>query len=133
MMQKEVAERVCARAGSKDYSCFSIFVQSLSTPRMLFIVKPTCFYPRPQVDSAVVEFILHPPPLSPPEPFFQFTRTIFQSRRKMLTTSLKCLGEKEVAETLVKLGKSSQARPQELSPSEFLSLFLQLYPKTTHS
>ena len=54
MVQKEVAQRICAAAGSSDYSAFSIYVQYHAEARILFDVPAGCFVPQPKVDSAVI-------------------------------------------------------------------------------
>ncbi len=112
MVQKEVAWRMTAKPKTADYSSLSLFLQFYSTPAYGFTVKPTCFFPRPKVDSAVVKLKLHaPPPVSSEEEFFKMVRTAFQKRRKMLRSSL------NVDDT---------RRPEELSLSDFLRLFEQV-------
>ena len=54
MVQKEVAQRICAQPGSKDYSAFSLFCQYYAQPEILFDVPPSCFIPQPKVTSAVI-------------------------------------------------------------------------------
>ena len=54
MVQKEVAQRICAKAGSADYSAFTVFCQYYAEPEILFDVSPDCFVPRPKVTSSVI-------------------------------------------------------------------------------
>ncbi len=125
MVQKEFAKRMTASPGSADYSSFSLFSSFYSKPTYCFTVEPTCFYPRPKVQSAVVHCQLKPPPLpGPEEDFFAITRCAFQKRRKMLKTSLKPLYPSSVVEQALRdLSISPQARPEELSLEQFLLLF----------
>ncbi|MBI3236665.1 MAG: ribosomal RNA small subunit methyltransferase A [Chlamydiales bacterium] len=129
MVQKEFGRRMVATPSSEDYSSFSLFTRFYSDPAYCFTVEPTCFYPRPRVQSAVIHCHLKPPPLdlSEEEAFFSLTRRTFQKKRKMLKTSLKDfypIGSVEAA--LAKMGLSVQARPEELSLEQFLYLFAYL-------
>lgn len=124
MVQKEVAERMLAHAGTGEYGSLSVFVQFYSDPIKGFVVEPTCFYPAPKVQSAVVQFRLKKPPGVPDDRFFEMTRTAFQHRRKMLRTSLKKKYPLvALEEALKKIGKGNLVRPEELSLSDFLVLF----------
>ena len=63
MIQKEVAERICAGPGTKDYGAFGLFVQWYCVPELLFTVPPHCFMPQPKVTSAVIRLTRrHTPP-----------------------------------------------------------------------
>ncbi|MCB1109482.1 MAG: ribosomal RNA small subunit methyltransferase A [Chlamydiia bacterium] len=128
MVQKEVALRCQAPVGTKDYSSFTLFTQYHAQPKLLFTVSPSCFYPPPKVESAILELKLHPPPVEAPyEPLFQIIRTAFQMRRKMLRTSLKSLYPPEKTEqALETLGFVKTTRPQELSLKNFSALFFSL-------
>jgi 16S rRNA (adenine1518-N6/adenine1519-N6)-dimethyltransferase len=125
MVQKEVAERFVAKVGSKDYSSFAVFLSYFSKVYYHFSVAPTCFSPQPKVHSAVVQlFPIKPILLSSIEDFFKLTRTAFQQRRKMLSSSLRKLYAKESLEkALVQTGLPLTARPQELSLEQFIALF----------
>lgn len=129
MVQKEFAERMAGRCGTTAYGSFTLFVEYYSSPKLCFTVSPSCFYPAPKVYSAVVTCTLHPPALgeelSPA--FFKMTRTAFQQRRKMLRNSLKALYSLEVLDqAMQQLGIEAKVRPEELSLSQFLSLFRML-------
>lgn len=125
MVQKEFADRMIAKTGTKDYSSFSLFLQFYASVMGSFIVSPNCFYPRPQVYSSVVHCKLHPPLMEKDvEAFFLLTRTAFGQRRKMLRSSLKDLyGAKRVEQALHLLGRPPTERPEELSVQEFISLY----------
>lgn len=125
MVQKEVAERMVAAAGSPNYSSLSVFISFYSQAKLCFTVEPTCFYPRPKIQSAVVLCTLCPPPsVSSIPDFFILTRRAFQHRRKMLRASLKELyNPQQIEQALETLKLPPTARPEELSLNQFLELF----------
>ena len=91
MVQKEVAKRICAKAGSSDYSAFSIYVQYYADAKILFDVPAGCFVPQPKVDSAVIRLN----PLDTPSVavkneklFFAIVRAAFNQRRKTLVNAI---------------------------------------------
>lgn len=129
MVQKEVALRFVAKKNCSDYSSLTLFTNFYSTPTLAFTVEPTCFYPKPKVQSAVVHFVLKQPPLETPlhSKFFKLTRSTFQKRRKMLRSSLKEQCSPSLLEELLKeQGLSGQARPEDLDLNDFLALFRRL-------
>jgi len=120
MVQKEVAGRMCAKAGGEEYGSLSIFLQFYCDIVYGFTVEPSCFYPRPKVRSSVVKLTLKKPPeVSSQERFFLMMRTAFQMRRKMLRASLKEL----YPDIEAVIGEESKKRPEELSLDDFLRLF----------
>lgn len=131
MVQKEVAERCVAKVQTKDYSSFTLFVNYHAQAKYLFTVPRTCFHPKPKVDSAIIEFILQPPPVEAPyEPLFEMIQAAFQQRRKMLRSSLKTFAKpNQIEETLAAFGHKKTARPQELSLTDFSNLWLSLSHK----
>ena len=131
MIQKEVGDRCTAKVGTKDYSSFTLFTHYHSTPAVLFKVPPSCFYPKPKVDSAVLELKLRPPPFKTPyEPLFTLIRAAFQKRRKMLRSSLKNFASpNQIEEILSQIGKSPTSRPQNLTLEDF-SQFSELLDET---
>jgi len=130
MVQKEFAKRMTAAPGTADYSSFTLFARFYCHPTYCFTVEPTCFYPRPKVQSAVVHCQLHPSLLpGEEEAFFTLTRSAFQKKRKMIKTSLKNLYSQELIEqALIHIGAPLQARPEELSLEQFLTLFKKVGP-----
>ncbi len=126
MVQKEVADRMCSAPNRSDYSSFTLFLAFYADVNKGFAVSRNCFYPVPNVDSQVVHISLRPPPLEGDAipHFFQLTRTAFGKKRKMLRSSLKELYlAQQVEKALAILQKPPSTRPQELSLSEFLSLY----------
>lgn len=125
MVQDEVAIRMTAEPGGKEYGSFTVFLNFYSKPSYAFKVSRNCFYPSPKVDSAIVHMELIAPPLDKDvEAFFTLTRTAFGHRRKMLRGSLKELYPSEkVTEGLVAIGKDPLSRPEALGLQDFLKLF----------
>jgi 16S rRNA (adenine1518-N6/adenine1519-N6)-dimethyltransferase len=129
MVQEEVARRCVAQPHSKDFSSFSIFLQFYAAVRYGFFVSRNCFYPAPNVDSAVICLdIKEKLPLEHPDPFFQMVRKAFSQRRKMLTSSLKGLVSQEaILKALHELKKSPKTRPEELSLQEWIDFVKIIY------
>ena len=91
MVQKEVAQRICAGPGTKDYSAFSILCQYYAEPEILFDVPPSCFLPQPKVTSSVITLRCRTAPPCPIEDeklFFRVIKASFAQRRKTLVNGL---------------------------------------------
>ena len=133
MVQKEVAERCTANVKTKDYSSFTLFTNYHADAKLLFTVPRTCFYPKPKVDSAILELKLKKPPVDAPyEELFQMIRMAFQMRRKMLRASLKRMASPLIIEAALEtLGLAKSSRPQELTLTDFSALFHILNSKKT--
>lgn len=98
MVQKEVAERICARPGTKDYGAFSLFCQYYAEPEILFDVPSSCFIPQPRVTSAVITLRCRagtPCPIADEKLFFRVVKASFAQRRKTLVNGLSS-GFKEI-------------------------------------
>ena len=128
MVQKEVAERMVAPSGGKDYGPLSIFVQLFLDLSVRFSVKPSCFFPPPRVDSAVVRLTWKDTPVVGREEedwFRNVVRGCLGYRRKTLLNALKHsgLGLPEDAEgRMEKVGIDSRRRPETLAIDEFVRL-----------
>ena len=127
MIQKEVALRMIASPGSKDYGALSVAVQYYTEPEIMFVVPPTSFIPAPKVDSAVLRCRIRklPPVAVDSEPdFFKVVRAAFCQRRKTLGNSLKggSLAEATVAAMLEQTGIDGKRRGETLSLAEFAAL-----------
>lgn len=126
-VQKEVAERICAKPGGKDYGSFSCFVQFHTAPAVLLDIGKRAFYPQPAVDSAFMELSVLPKPpveVKDTERFFAIIRAAFGKRRKMMLNSLLyCesldLDKGGIAALLERAGVKPTARPEELSLEDF--------------
>lgn len=127
MVQKEVAERMAADEGSKDYGSLSVHVRYYTSPQIKFIVPPEDFVPAPKVSSAVIRLdILESPSVTPKDEktFFRVVRGAFALRRKTLVNSLASAGfpkEKTLA-ALEKMGIISNIRGEKLSLTDFKEL-----------
>ena len=129
MIQKEVAQRICAQPGSKDYGAFSVYCQYYTAPELLFEVPPDCFIPAPKVTSAVVRMVPRPAPaeVDDPDHFFRVVRAAFALRRKTLLNSLSAnLGGQYTKETLSQAiaacGLPADVRGERLSIPQFAQL-----------
>lgn len=120
MFQKEVAQRICEKEGSKTYGILSVLVQAFYHTDYLFTVPPQVFVPPPKVDSGVLRltrkanYTLN----CNEELFFKVVKTAFQQRRKTLRNSLKTLNLSDNLREDVIFGK----RPEQLSVMEFIKL-----------
>lgn len=127
MVQKEVAERMIAPPGKKDYGALSVAVQFYSKPEIVTIVPKTVFMPQPKVESAVINLkILEEPPVqAPKEVFFKVVKASFSMRRKTL---LNCLSNglnmdrQKVTEVLEQCSIDSMRRGETLSLEEFAKI-----------
>ena len=121
MVQREVAERLCAPAGADAYGAASVKVAYWATARIVATVPASVFVPRPKVESALADIRRLPSPAVdvPPEPLFRLVRTAFGQRRKMLRRSLVDLVNADVFD---KAGIDSQRRPEELDIVEWGAL-----------
>ena len=130
MVQKEVAQRMQAGPGSKDYGALSLAVQFYAKAQIVANVPPNCFIPRPNVDSSVIRLTLYEePPVSAQDEtrMFSIIRASFNQRRKMLINSLhnapELAADKEAVRTaLLSMGISEKARGEELTLTQFARL-----------
>lgn len=121
MVQKEVAQRICAGPGTKDYSAFSLFCQYYAEPEILFDVPPSCFIPQPKVTSAVITLRCRtqpPCPIADEKLFFRVVKASFAQRRKTLTNGLSSgfseLSKEEIIEAIRAAGFSETVRGETL-------------------
>jgi 16S rRNA (adenine1518-N6/adenine1519-N6)-dimethyltransferase len=111
MVQREVAERLVADPGSKQYGAVSVKVAYWASARLVGIVPASVFVPRPNVESALVEITRRPPPATDPTALFGLVRIAFGQRRKMLRRSLADhVSPEQFAAAVI----SPEARPEEL-------------------
>lgn len=132
MVQKEVALRMCAAPGDRDYSAFSILTQWYAQPELLFDVGPGCFVPQPKVTSAVVHMTMRPaPPAACDEKlFFSLVRAAFNMRRKTLVNALAGVcGKEEAARAIAACGFAPTIRGEALSIPDFAALANALSPE----
>ena len=134
MVQKEVALRMQAGPGSKDYGALSLAVQYHSTPKIVANVPPNCFLPRPEVASAVIHLDLTKRPQLPPvdeKLLFAVIRAAFGQRRKTLANALKNASDlpfsrEDVVSALSELALPENIRGEALTLEQFALLCGQL-------
>jgi len=122
MLQKEVVDRICAKANSSDYGRLSVMVQAQCSTEKLFEISPAAFEPAPKVDSAVIKLVTTAElsnKINSYDDFSELVRVAFSYRRKMISNSLKQLIN---SEQLYKLNISPKARPGELSVDDYIYL-----------
>ncbi len=130
MVQQEVAERLMASPGTKAYGSLSVLAQYYTDVRTVVRVPRTAFYPKPQIDSAVVKFTVLPHPrVAPADPplFFRLVRAAFAHRRKTLMNALRqtqwdSLDRQEIRAALERASIDPSRRGETLSVGEFQRL-----------
>lgn len=130
MIQKEVADRMKAQPGSKDYGALSLAVQYYSEPYLAANVPPNCFMPRPNVGSAVIRLkVLDTPTVSVKDEglMFKLIRAAFNQRRKTLANAIKnyeglSYSREEIEEALTELGFDVRVRGEALKLEDFAKL-----------
>lgn len=130
MIQKEVAERMAAAPGSKDYGSLSIAVQYYSEPKLVCIVPHTVFIPQPNVESAVIRLaVREQPPVRVEDErfFFEVVQASFAQRRKTIANNLKSRffpgeGRERLEQLLQEAGIEPSRRGETLSIEEYARL-----------
>ena len=128
MMQKEVAERIVAGPGGKDYGALTIGITYHAEAELIATLSPENFYPAPKVDSALLKLTMREKPkvaLENEQLFFQLVRTAFRTRRKMLKNSLargRFASAEVLGTVLEELGIAPQRRAETLDIAEFAAL-----------
>lgn len=130
MVQKEVAERMQEKPGSKEYGALSLAVQYYAKPEIVANVPPNCFMPRPNVGSAVIRLTRHEKPpveVEDEKLMFRIIRASFNQRRKTLANGLNNspeihLPKEVIQESIVSLGVPENIRGEALSLEQFAEL-----------
>ena len=130
VIQKEVAGRLSAKPGSKDYSSVSCFVQYHMLPEYLYTIKRASFHPAPEVDSSLIKLSMRTEPpvkVRDEELFFKIIRGSFNQRRKSIINSLSreavlSTAKSDLTEVLERAGVDPSARPEDLSLAEFAAI-----------
>ncbi len=133
VIQLEVAARLAARPGRRDYGYLSVLTQFYSQPEILFRIPPGAFRPPPKVASALVRLKIHPQTSQPhfgisdADAFLQFVQRCFAQKRKTLLNNLKAAGAGSGAPELLRRSRiRTGARAEELSLEQFAGLFRNL-------
>ncbi len=130
MVQKEVADRMQVGPGTKDYGALSLAVQYYAKPQILLNVPASCFMPRPNVDSAVIQLTRYEKPpveVADEHLMFRLIRTSFNQRRKTMTNSVGnspelSVSKEQMAAALEKCGLSATVRGEALTLAQFAEL-----------
>lgn len=130
MVQKEVADRMIANPGKKDYGALSVAVQYYSKPQKMFNVPPSCFIPQPKVDSTVIVLDVYGVPpydINSVTLFFRIIKASFAQRRKTLVNALFNSGyfietKAEIVEILKNKGIAENQRGETLSIMQFAEI-----------
>mgnify|MGYP001758968672 FL=1 len=123
MVQREVAARMTAEVGSKDYSALSVFVKYFSDAREAFVVKPGGFIPRPKVDSAVVYMKLKDN--KDHKSFMKLVHAAFGMRRKTILNSISMglgVDKQEIEDALVDVNIDPGKRAENLTLEDYIKL-----------
>ena len=128
LIQKEVAQRICAEAGTAEYGAFTVLMQYYTAPQMLFTVPASCFLPAPKVTSAVIHCSVRKTPPVEVVSESALWRTVkagFALRRKTLVNSLQTgyqLPKERLAEIVTDCGLSPTVRGERLTLEDFARL-----------
>ena len=130
MVQKEVADRMQVGPGTKDYGALSLAVQYYAKPQILLNVPASCFMPRPNVDSAVIQLTRYEKPpveVADEHLMFRLIRASFNQRRKTMTNSVGnspelSVSKEQMAAALEKCGLSATVRGEALTLEQFAEL-----------
>ena len=129
-IQRELAERICAKPRTKDYSALTVWMQAQCRTDIVRIMPPSVFWPRPKVDSAILDIqpqkVLRDR-ITDREQFHDLVRKIFLHRRKFLRSALHTavkneLDKQQVDEVLAELELDGSARAEQLTPQQMIEL-----------
>ncbi|MFB3923594.1 MAG: 16S rRNA (adenine(1518)-N(6)/adenine(1519)-N(6))-dimethyltransferase RsmA [Terriglobia bacterium] len=131
LVQREVADRLTAAPGSRDYGYLTVLTQLHAEPRMAFHVPPGAFSPPPKVQSALVHFVMRSKfpawPAQDRRRFLDFVKLCFAQKRKTLANNLRVRHQGgQIDAVLRKLEIPPRARAEELALEEFAGLFARL-------
>lgn len=128
LIQKEAAERICAKAGSPDYSVFSLQMQYYTDPQIMFEVEPECFFPAPKVTSAVLHCPVRkttPVEVVSEQALWRTVKGGFALRRKTLANSLQSAypySKEQLTEVIVSCGLAPTVRGEKLTLEDYARL-----------
>jgi 16S rRNA (adenine1518-N6/adenine1519-N6)-dimethyltransferase len=131
LLQKEVAQRITAKPGSRTFGSLSVHCQYLADCDWIADVVAKAFFPPPKVDSAIIRLRPrpYPDPVEQPQWFSKLVRMGFQTRRKMLRNNLQAIVERDrLSAILEQIEANPQARAEELSVSQWVVLSRILSP-----
>ena len=135
MIQKEVAMRIAAPEGTKDYGALSVAVNFYAEPQIITHVPPSAFIPQPKVSSTVIKLTLRDKPpveVKNEKGYFKIVKAAFGQRRKTLLNALSNsaeipLGKEEISKVLAKCGIDEKRRGETLSLQEFANIANEIF------
>lgn len=128
MVQREAADRICAKVGSRESGAVTVAVNYYSTPKKLFNVSRGSFAPSPNVDSAVIRLDVVEEKkynVEDEKLFFRIVRAAFSQRRKQMINPLSAeliISKQQLSEIFLSIGIKATARAEELSMEDFVAL-----------
>jgi 16S rRNA (adenine1518-N6/adenine1519-N6)-dimethyltransferase len=127
MFQKEVAERILAKPRTEDYGLLSVIAQTFFSMQRVVDASPQCFFPKPNVASRVLSFVRkESPTIGKERQFLSFVKQAFAQRRKLLVKNLNGYRSTvDWAELLTKHDLNPKVRAEQLSPEQFVRLFVE--------
>ena len=127
-VQYELAQRMLAKKNDKNYSSFSVFIQFYTHCKQAFKISPSSFYPKPKVQSSVIQLTFHKLyKLQDRKSFHLFVQKAFQQKRKKIINSLKkSFSKKEIEKALIMRKLPLDARAQNLDIEDYLFIFQHL-------
>ncbi|MBQ6896385.1 MAG: 16S rRNA (adenine(1518)-N(6)/adenine(1519)-N(6))-dimethyltransferase RsmA [Oscillospiraceae bacterium] len=128
MVQKEAAQRICAKEGSRDAGAISLAVNYYAVPTVCFNVSPGSFFPPPKVTSSVIRLDVNKDPKVQPKSeknMFRLIRAAFTQRRKTFVNSTSAtlgISKAVIEEALEQIGENPMVRPEKLTLEQFAAL-----------
>ena len=128
MVQKEAAQRICAKEGSRDAGAISLAVNYYAVPTVCFNVSPGSFFPPPKVTSSVIRLDVNKDPKVQPKSeknMFRLIRAAFTQRRKTFVNSTSAtlgINKAVIEEALTQIGENPMVRPEKLTLEQFAAL-----------
>jgi 16S rRNA (adenine1518-N6/adenine1519-N6)-dimethyltransferase len=129
MFQKEVAQRIAAKAQTENYGLLTVIAQTFWKTETVTEAGPRDFDPPPRVASRVLAFTKKPSPVSNPKAYLGFVKAAFAQRRKLLKKNIsslcsqKGIAEEQLIAWLAEMGFKETARAEELTPEQFVTLY----------
>ena len=134
MVQREAAQRICAKAGTAEYGAFTVMCNWYTQPELLFDVPAECFVPSPKVCSSVVRLTMRKEPpaaISDGELFKKIVKAAFNQRRKTLANAMSSvfpsLSKAQITEMIISCGLDERIRGEVLSLEKFAQLANEVY------
>jgi len=132
VIQEEVAERVVAQPGSRDYGYLSVLCRFYAKPQIVLRIPPGAFRPPPRVNSAMVQMTLPGENLTlgitNTDAFLSFVQTCFTQKRKTLRNNLRAFSDETLSQAFGASSIPPSSRAEQLTLSQFAYLFLSLHP-----